>query len=34
MRFVYCYSIKHDPTAVREIAPEHATYWRDFLLPE
>jgi uncharacterized protein YciI len=34
MMFVYCYSMKRDPDAVRQIAPEHATYWRDLRLPE
>jgi len=34
MRFVYCYSMKQDPDAVREIAPAHSAYWRDLGLPE
>ena len=33
MRFVYCYWMKDDSDAVRDIAPEHAAYWRDLRLP-
>ena len=34
MRFVYCYLMKDDPDAVREIAPKHAAYWHQLGLPE
>jgi hypothetical protein len=29
MRFVYYYSMKQEPDAVRVVAPEHASYWRE-----
>jgi uncharacterized protein YciI len=32
MRFVYCYSMKEDPDAVREAAPQHAAYWHELRL--
>src|SRR4029450_12491324 len=34
MRFVYCYSMKDDPAAVRELAPKHAAYWHELGLAE
>jgi hypothetical protein len=34
MRFVYCYSMKDDPDAVGEVAPQHAAYWHQLGLAE
>lgn len=29
MRFLYFYLMKEAPDRVREVAPQHAAYWRD-----
>jgi hypothetical protein len=34
MRVLYLYWMKDDPDRVRAIAPRHASYWREFGLPE
>jgi uncharacterized protein YciI len=34
MRFVYCYSMKDDSDAVREVAPKHAAYWHELGVAE
>ena len=34
MKIVYFYSMKHEPDAIRAVAPAHAAYWRDRGLPE
>lgn len=33
MRYLYFYLMKGAPDRVREVAPEHAAYWRDLELP-
>jgi uncharacterized protein YciI len=32
-RFLYFYLMKGAPARVREVAPQHAAYWRDLGLP-
>jgi uncharacterized protein YciI len=34
MKIVYFYSMKHEPDAIRAVAPAHAAYWRDLGLRE
>ncbi len=33
MKIVYFYSMKHEPDAIRAVAPVHAVYWRERGLP-
>jgi uncharacterized protein YciI len=33
MRVAYLYSMKDQPDAVRDVAPAHASYWRELALP-
>jgi uncharacterized protein YciI len=34
MKIAYFYSMKHEPDAIRAVAPAHAAYWHDLGLRE